>query len=127
MLFPDGAPGELEKDVVEAGAPERDGGHGHGELTDQPGHERGTIADLQPEGSVVRGGREVEAVADLGGRGGIVRRGDGDDIPSDAGLQLIGGAERHDPAHVDDGDSIAVFSFVHVVGGHEDRDPLPMP
>ena len=66
-------------------------------------------------------------MADLGGRGGIVRRGDGDDIPSDAGLQLIGGAERHDPAHVDDGDSIAVFSFVHVVGGHEDRDPLPMP
>ena len=45
-------------------------------------------------------------------------------VPREDPLQLGDGAERHQPAGVDEGEAVAVLGLVEVVGGHEDRDAL---
>ncbi len=116
--------GELEEDVIEARTPERHSVHRRRQVAHQARNEDLGVGHLHPQAAVIAHRRDTEQSLDLGRRIVGLARCDGDDVATNHRLELVGRAEGHDLAAVDDGDAIAVLSLIHVVRGHEDRDAL---
>src|SRR5262249_30092044 len=80
LLIPDGATGKLQEHVIEAGPVQCDGGHRHGHLAHQPGHEASAVIDLDTDAAPVHDRVQLEGSTDLIGGGAHLASADCDNV-----------------------------------------------